>query len=53
MIRLAVIWHRLGPYHLARLRATAQRVELTAIEMSGEDKTYAWTRWREARGSPA
>ena len=42
MIRLAVIWHRLGPYHHARLRAAAQRVELTAIEMSGEDNTNAW-----------
>jgi glycosyltransferase involved in cell wall biosynthesis len=32
----------LGPYHYARLRAASQRVELTAVEMSGEDKTYAW-----------
>ena len=40
--RLALVWHRLGPYHLARLRATAQRVDLTVIEMSGEDETYAW-----------
>ena len=40
--RLALVWHRLGPYHLARLRATAQRVNLTVIEMSGEDETYAW-----------
>ena len=42
MIRLAVIWHRLGPYHHARLRAAAQRIGLTAIEMSGEDNTNAW-----------
>jgi glycosyltransferase involved in cell wall biosynthesis len=41
-MRLAVIWHRLGPYHLARLQATAVRAELTAIEMSGEDETNAW-----------
>jgi glycosyltransferase involved in cell wall biosynthesis len=42
MIRMAVIWHRLGPYHHARLRAAAERVELVGIEMSGEDKTYGW-----------
>ena len=41
-IRIAVMWHRLGPYHHARLRAAARCARLTAIEMSGEDNTYAW-----------
>lgn len=44
LYRLAVIWHRLGPYHMARLRALGKHSDLTAIEMSGEDNTYAWNK---------
>ena len=45
--RVCVQWPRLGPYHLARLRATAERlaaegVALTALETSAQDETYAW-----------
>jgi 1,2-diacylglycerol 3-alpha-glucosyltransferase len=42
MIRLAVLFRRLGPYHLARLRATASLFDLTAIEYSNVDSTYNW-----------
>jgi glycosyltransferase involved in cell wall biosynthesis len=41
-IRLAIIWPRFGPWHHARLRAAARLLDLTGIEMSGEDNTYAW-----------
>lgn len=45
--RVAVQWPRLGPYHLARLRAAhsacaTQGVELVALETAGTDETYAW-----------
>jgi 1,2-diacylglycerol 3-alpha-glucosyltransferase len=40
--RIAVLFHRLGPYHLARLAAAGARCDLTAIELSAVDRTYAW-----------
>lgn len=42
-MKIAVIFHRLGPYHHARLRAAGQFCELTAVELSAVDNTYAWT----------
>jgi glycosyltransferase involved in cell wall biosynthesis len=41
-MRTAVIFHRLGPYHFARLRAAGRLLPVTAIETSGADETYAW-----------
>lgn len=41
-MKIAVIFHRLGPYHHARLRAAGQFCELTAVELSAVDNTYAW-----------
>jgi 1,2-diacylglycerol 3-alpha-glucosyltransferase len=41
-LRLAVLFHRVGPYHLARLEAAGARCHLTAIELSAVDRTYAW-----------
>ena len=45
--RVCVHWPRLGPYHLARLRALdarlrAEGVALTALETASADGTYAW-----------
>ena len=45
--RIAVMWPRFGPYHLARLRAThdlfAKRgVEVIGVETSGDDRLYDW-----------
>jgi glycosyltransferase involved in cell wall biosynthesis len=37
-----VLFHRLGPYHFARLRAAGRLLPIVAIESSGVDKTYAW-----------
>lgn len=41
-IRLAILFHRLGPYHHSRLAAAANRCTLTAVEFSSIDQTYAW-----------
>ncbi len=44
---LVVQWPRLGPYHVARLRAAdalcrARGGRLTALETAAQDTTYAW-----------
>ena len=39
---LAVLVHRLGPYHLARLRAVAALGPMVAVEYSSADSTYQW-----------
>ena len=41
-MRLAVIFHRFGPYHAARLAAVAGVCEVTAIELAAETAEYAW-----------
>jgi glycosyltransferase involved in cell wall biosynthesis len=41
-VKLAILFHRLGPYHHARLKAAAEQCELVAVEFSCVDKTYAW-----------
>jgi glycosyltransferase involved in cell wall biosynthesis len=43
MLALAILFHRLGPYHHARCRAAAACCSLTAIELSAVDDTYAWS----------
>ena len=43
-LRLAVLFHRIGPYHLARLAAAGARCAATALELSAVDDTYAWSR---------
>jgi 1,2-diacylglycerol 3-alpha-glucosyltransferase len=42
--RVAVIFDRLGPYHVARLEAAAERMALVGIEVFGESREYAWDR---------
>ncbi len=41
-MKIAVLFHRIGPYHKARLAAAGRHGKLVAIELSGNDKTYAW-----------
>ena len=41
-MKIAVLFHRLGPYHFARLRAAGNLLQVVAIETSGADATYAW-----------
>jgi len=40
--KVAVFFHRLGPYHFARLRAAGQLMAATAIEASNVDEVYCW-----------
>lgn len=40
--RVAVLFHRFGPYHLSRLDAAARYMSVTGIEFSGTDRTYVW-----------
>jgi glycosyltransferase involved in cell wall biosynthesis len=44
MLSVAIMFHRLGPYHLARCVAAGARCRLTALELSAVDDTYAWSR---------
>ena len=39
---IAILFHRLGPYHVARLQAAARLLPIVAVESSGVDATYAW-----------
>ena len=41
-MKTALLFHRLGPYHVARLEAAAQLGATTAIELSAETGEYAW-----------
>jgi glycosyltransferase involved in cell wall biosynthesis len=50
-MNLAVCFTNFGPYHLARLRALAERLaecgdRLLAYEVAGSERTYPWTRSR-------
>jgi len=42
-VKVAVIFHRFGPYHCARLEATARRCETIGIEVAAETLEYAWS----------
>ena len=41
-MRVAIIFQRFGPYHVARLTACAEIFEPVGIELSAEDSTYQW-----------
>ncbi|BCP53481.1 hexosyltransferase [Kaistia sp. 32K] len=41
-VRVAVVFQRFGPYHVSRLDAAGRYMNLTGIELSGTDRTYAW-----------
>ena len=49
MKKIAVLFHRLGPYHHARLTACGTLCDLTAIEIMAKDSTYAWDKVAGAR----
>jgi 1,2-diacylglycerol 3-alpha-glucosyltransferase len=42
MIRAAILFHRIGPYHVARVRAAMRYLDVTLIEYVQLDGTYAW-----------
>jgi len=39
---VAILIHRIGPYHRARVNAAAARFPAVAVELSSTDTTYAW-----------
>jgi 1,2-diacylglycerol 3-alpha-glucosyltransferase len=41
-LHVAVLFHRLGAYHHARLRAAGELMRVTGIEFSNVDTTYDW-----------
>jgi glycosyltransferase involved in cell wall biosynthesis len=47
---IAVIFHRFGPYHCARLRALAARSPAVAIEVVRNDTAYQWDVMDDSRG---
>ena len=40
--RVAVLFERFGPYHVARLRACTAHLDTIGVEFFGADATYAW-----------
>lgn len=42
--KTVIIFHSLGPYHLARLAGAAKYQDITAIELSASTKVYEWER---------
>jgi 1,2-diacylglycerol 3-alpha-glucosyltransferase len=40
--KVAVLFDNFGPYHVARLRAAAQRTDLLAVEFASRSGEYAW-----------
>lgn len=41
-VHVAVVFDNLGPYHVARLNASAALMQITAIEISGKSSEYDW-----------
>jgi glycosyltransferase involved in cell wall biosynthesis len=41
-MKVAVLFDNFGPYHIARLRAAAQRTALIAVEFASRSREYAW-----------
>jgi len=42
-VKVAVIFHRFGPYHCARLEATARHCETIGVEVAAETLEYPWS----------
>jgi 1,2-diacylglycerol 3-alpha-glucosyltransferase len=50
MMRVAIIFNRLGPYHHARLSSLSERCKLSCVEICGIDQTYQWEKIEGASG---
>ncbi len=46
---ICLLWHRFGPYHYARFRATSKQGPVLGVEFSGSDSTYAWKKINPSR----
>lgn len=44
MKRVVVLFHRLGPYHVARLDAVTRDFDLVGIEISETTREYSWSK---------
>ena len=44
MPHVAVLFHRIGPYHFARLRAAGCSMRVAAIELCDKDSIYDWNK---------
>jgi glycosyltransferase involved in cell wall biosynthesis len=42
-VRVAVIFHRFGPYHCARLEAASRYCNVTGIEVAAQSSEYDWS----------
>ncbi|MBN9025747.1 MAG: glycosyltransferase family 4 protein, partial [Rhizobiales bacterium] len=40
--RVAILFHRFGPYHMSRLSAASRHMSVIGVEFSGTDRTYEW-----------
>ena len=49
-MKVGVIFHRLGPYHVARLSGAAEVCEISAIELAAKTSEYAWNKVGETLG---
>jgi 1,2-diacylglycerol 3-alpha-glucosyltransferase len=47
-VRVAVIIHRFGPYHCARLEAASRHCDIIGIEIAAETQEYAWSPVQDA-----
>ena len=43
-MKIAVVFHRFGPYHCARLKGAAERCEVIGIELGSETSEYGWAK---------
>lgn len=51
MRRAAIIFHRFGPYHWARMVAAAKHCEIVAIEEAVQTAEYAWDELAQPKAS--
>ncbi len=51
-LRTVIIWHHLGPYHLARARAVAGLCDLTIVELSAAEPGCGWSGYRRETSVP-
>lgn len=49
-MRIAVIFHRFGPYHCARLDAASRYCDITGIETAAETRESTWSPVHDASG---
>ncbi len=51
-LRVAVIFHRFGPYHCARLEAASRYCDVIGIELGSETHEYGWSEMQTSKSCP-